>query len=513
MFRKKQIIMIIAIVAAVLVAAAVVLLTLPKVPSDKPSGEPSSSAVDALTPTVGERVTFTATVLNIRDGAVLVNANGTLCWVKTGVQSDVPVPMIKIGDAIKVVYDGRIAESYPGQINFVYEIHKPDGSFPMLTYKFSPKISGRKTLTQVTEQCDLGGAVYLYGLNGVDVTVEGQTMSLQQALSIGIVSVEYWLSQAQMDAMSGKCELLEYKDGGSKLYQYRDYAILKMNTITGDKTLYIGSTDLSISTVKALWETNDDPPVKITASQNEQSQPRRVSTWRTAMETDYIIYYGDVDSVQVKTTEGYEDLFDALRTDRVDMDSFRSELQNLAQEGYPQTKVICGDGISDGAPYTETRIMFPDFTVTFTGYQDRREVLFSSPRGAGFSQSVKERIAAECANYPLTIKKSASATVTKVTRPEWDLGYDVCYYNIDSASVMLDGKAVDLLDAVSQGKISFEQLLEDADSLGDWIYNTEYRDGGSVLYRFDKYAILKRHTLKGDETLYIGTADLTPNVV
>ena len=74
-------------------------------------------------------------------------------------------------------------------------------------------------------------------------------------------------------------------------------------------------------------------------------------------------------------------------------------------------------------------------------------------------------------------------------------------------------KVYDLLDAVSQGKISFEQLVSDADSLGDWIYHTEYRDGGSMLYRFEDYAILKLNKLSGDKTLYIGTTDLTPNVI
>ncbi len=256
-FGKKQIVLIIAIVAAVLVSAAVVLLTLPKAPPTKPSDEssmdlsdePSSSTVDVLTPHIDIQVSFTSTVYNIRNNRILTSANGALCWVSTDVRSDVPVPLLHVGDPVKVVYDGRIAQSYPGQINVVYEIHKPDGSFSMLTYKFSPKVSGQKTLTLLTEQCDLGGAVYLYGFDGVDVTVEGQTMSLQQALSMGIVSAEYWLSQAQRDAMSGKCELIEYKDGGSKLYRYRDYAILKMNTIAGDKSLYFGTTDLTPNVV------------------------------------------------------------------------------------------------------------------------------------------------------------------------------------------------------------------------------------------------------------------------
>lgn len=220
---KKWIVLIIAVFAAVLLAVTAVFLLL-----------------------VGDRVTFTATVLNVRKNAVLANVNGAQCWVSTRVHSDVPVPMLKIGDVIRVVHNGVVEESYPERITYVYEITKPDGTFPMLTYKLSPKIGEPKKQSVLTEQnSELGCAIYYYGLDGMDVTVEGQKMSLEHALAYGVVSAEYWLSQAQMDASSGKCELELYDDGGSKVYRYDDYALLKMNTLDGDRTLYIGTPDLN----------------------------------------------------------------------------------------------------------------------------------------------------------------------------------------------------------------------------------------------------------------------------
>ncbi len=262
MIGKKRMVIALVVSAAVLLAAVATVFVLPKIlptepsgeptsdlsnePSSDPLDEPSTSTVDALTPHIGMRVSFISTVYNIRDNRILTSTNGALCWVSTDVRSDVPVPLLRVGDPVKVVYDGKMAGSFPGQINAVYEIKKPDGAFPMLTYKLSPKISEQKKLTQIVEQdSELGCAVYYYGLDGMNVTVEGQMMSLQHALAVGVVSAEYWLSQAQMDATSGKCALLEYKDGGSKLYRYEDYAILKMNTIDGDKTLYIGTPDLT----------------------------------------------------------------------------------------------------------------------------------------------------------------------------------------------------------------------------------------------------------------------------
>ncbi len=285
---------------------------------------------------------------------------------------------------------------------------------------------------------------------------------------------------------------------------------------SGTSTVYTPSTGANTTKINTELSVTTVPKcslLKITVAQNKQNNPKRVSTWRTAAETDYIIYFDNVDSVKVKTADGYQDLLTAVHNGAVDMDELRSDLMIFAQEN--DVPILCMDGRLDDAPYARTIMRFTDFTVTFTGHftehQTRREVFFSPPNNSGLTKNIQQRIAEETAKFPLTVQKSAADTLTKVTRPEWDLPYDVYYYNIDSASVMLDGKAVDLLDAVSQGDLTFEQLVADADALDDCIYNTMYKDGGSMLYRFDDYAILKRNTLNGNKTLYIGTRDLTPN--
>ena len=249
MSDKKKWLIMLGVLAAVVIALTVVLLTLSKTPvappASGPTSAPSASTVDTSLPIFGERVTFTATVLNVRKGAILVHANGGLCWVRTSVKDDEPVPTLHIGDGVQVVYNGMIAESYPGQINFVYQIRKLDKASSVLTYVLEPTYDTTKSLTQVADMCDLGGAVYLYGIKELDVTVDGQTDDLQRALAIGLVSPEYLLKQAEADAIAGKCQSDQYRDGGSILYRYKEFALLKMNTLSGDKTLYIGTTDLT----------------------------------------------------------------------------------------------------------------------------------------------------------------------------------------------------------------------------------------------------------------------------
>ncbi len=340
---------------------------------------------------IGDRVTFTATVLQVLEKEVLVEPvegsaelrSASQIYVSLSVRDDEPVPSMQVGDTIEIEYDGLIQETYPAAIPDVY-------------------------------------------------------------------------------------------------------AIRLKQTVTADSK----------------------PLLKITVAKNKQGKPTRVSTWRTAMETDYIIYFVGLDSVQARVNGGYREILDAIHSESLNVDTLRSELMGIARDGDGAVRV------GDGKDFSVTQIMLSDYTVTFLRYAERREVFFCAPDlGGTFVQDVRKRITEESPKYPLVVRKSDASLLTKVSRPEWNLDYDVCYYNIDSASVMIDGKAVDLLDAVSQGRLTFDQLITDADSLGDWVYSAEYKDGGSKLYCFDEYVILKMNKINGDKTLYIGTVGLTPEVV
>lgn len=38
-----------------------------------------------------------------------------------------------------------------------------------------------------------------------------------------------------------------------------------------------------------------------------------------------------------------------------------------------------------------------------------------------------------------------------------------------------------------------------------------YKDGGSILYKYDNYAIIKCHTLEENRDVYIGSKDMSIN--
>lgn len=77
---------------------------------------------------------FNAKVLEISENAALVEPlegedvlrSGDRLWVSTEVVSASGTPALAVGDEIRVVYDGMIAETDPGQVNRVFAIYLLD---------------------------------------------------------------------------------------------------------------------------------------------------------------------------------------------------------------------------------------------------------------------------------------------------------------------------------------------------------------------------------------------------
>lgn len=89
--------------------------------------------------------------------------------------------------------------------------------------------------------------LYYYGISDVTVSVDDQTMSLAEALESDKITLNALLSRANQDVRNGIIEELSYDDGGSSLYQYQDYTIIKYHTLDGNRDMYIGSRDMDIN--------------------------------------------------------------------------------------------------------------------------------------------------------------------------------------------------------------------------------------------------------------------------
>ena len=90
-------------------------------------------------------------------------------------------------------------------------------------------------------------------------------------------------------------------------------------------------------------------------------------------------------------------------------------------------------------------------------------------------------------------------------------------YNIYSykgeANIIIGSERMSLRDALISNKISISDILEKASNdLNDGvIYGDAYRDGGSKVYIYDDYSIIKCNTLEGNKDFYIGTPAMNIN--
>lgn len=95
---------------------------------------------------------------------------------------------------------------------------------------------------------DIGYAFYSYG-GDVDVKIKGEVIDLTDAINNNLISVEDILIKARKDSEEGIIEGDVILDGGSQIYLYPTYTIIKCDNLDGVKDLYIGNVEMFIDDV------------------------------------------------------------------------------------------------------------------------------------------------------------------------------------------------------------------------------------------------------------------------
>lgn len=150
-----------------------------------------------------------------------------------------------VGRKVVINYTGYIKETYPAQIdtdnilingyeNFEITIKESNN-------KNTTKILNNKELYQNNSDYNL----YYYGIDEVKVTVDNQTMLLEEALKSGKLTIDGLIIKANKDFPNADI----YKDGGSIKYDYDNYTIIKMHTLDGNRDVYIGTKDMTMNNV------------------------------------------------------------------------------------------------------------------------------------------------------------------------------------------------------------------------------------------------------------------------
>lgn len=89
--------------------------------------------------------------------------------------------------------------------------------------------------------------------------------------------------------------------------------------------------------------------------------------------------------------------------------------------------------------------------------------------------------------------------------------YNLYYYCLKEVNVRVDNKVLTLEEALKSGKITLDGIIAKANNdLDNKIIEGDMcKDGGSMIYKYDTYTIIKNHTLEGNRDIYIGIPEMT----
>ncbi len=167
--------------------------------------------------------------------------------IDIGKYSDV---VYMVGTNVKITYDGTIMESYPAQVKATKIELKSAENFEL---KFSKKSNSGSKIEKILDKSEtkkLGIYSYdynIYSYNGtVNIIVDGKETSLRNALLENKIRMEEIIAKANKDFPNATV----YKDGGSMEYHYKDYTIIKVHKIDGNRDVYIGESKLKINDLK-----------------------------------------------------------------------------------------------------------------------------------------------------------------------------------------------------------------------------------------------------------------------
>ena len=152
-----------------------------------------------------------------------------------------------IGRKVIINYTGYIKETYPAQINTDNILTDGYKEFKLSVKKSNNKnkikILNNQELYKWNSEFDL----YYYGLDEVNIFVDDKTMSLEQALRSGKMTIDGILAKANQDVSEGIIQTEVYKDGGTTEWYYEDYTIIKCHSLDGNRDVYIGIPEMRLN--------------------------------------------------------------------------------------------------------------------------------------------------------------------------------------------------------------------------------------------------------------------------
>ena len=105
--------------------------------------------------------------------------------------------------------------------------------------KFTVKDTGGNGVKKVSEKnSKVPFDIYTVGME-FTIELDGTSYNIKDAIAKGVLDEDKLIQKLKNDRKNGISTSEMYKDGGTIIYRYKDYSIVKYNTVDGDEDMYI----------------------------------------------------------------------------------------------------------------------------------------------------------------------------------------------------------------------------------------------------------------------------------
>lgn len=239
----------------------------PAAPSESTSPEPDMMSSEiVLSETIPAETMSSETTAPEIDSTIEHSFLGTVIEESTSymiVEPDATEEEWQLSDRFTVTYPSEHYDYLYGEgrrvVIYYYETPAMQADFEIITddistegfreFELSVKLAEDSDDPEKIEQKKtlIREGLYYYGVSDISVSVDSQTIPLAEALEAGKITLNALIARANQDVRDGIAIGLPYNDGGSTLYQYPDYAIMRYHTVEGNRNVYIGSPDMNIN--------------------------------------------------------------------------------------------------------------------------------------------------------------------------------------------------------------------------------------------------------------------------
>ena len=164
------------------------------------------------------------------------------------------LPMVKVAPYFEITTDDILTDGYE---DFEITVEASEEKRKVLVY-MPEDIEAFDSFDS-----DNRSGFYYYGINNANVTVNGMTLPVYDALAKGYITLNGILKKCNKGVVEGTVTETRYDDGGSVIFNCGDYNVIKYHTIgePGNSDVYIGSADMDIN----VCDLKTDMPLSFTS--------------------------------------------------------------------------------------------------------------------------------------------------------------------------------------------------------------------------------------------------------